>query len=239
MSVRRAPAPVVAVSAAPATPMFNLPKDRLYGVLHAGQTGTAEELTDDAFEATVHHVVEKVGARMRMSKQDRQKMKADALKMAREKGKYAGKQLQRGSKYAAQKSKQGASDLVDMVQRSWAGAKKPVHWVALTASDLSKRLSKDYKRAVEKKGWENIKRASDATRVLYADTGANMHAVITVSRSEVVVTVANSMVGFDQKLTGSRTFGSAVVDMSFSQFTRITDGLILNLVARFKATYGK
>jgi hypothetical protein len=239
MSIRRTPAAIATPAQPVAAPMFNLPKDRLYNVLHASHTATAVELTDDAFEATVHYEVEEVGAKMKLTKEQRKKMKDDALKMAREKGKYAGKQIQRGSKYAAEKSKQGAKNLVDLVQRSWAGAKKPAHWVVLSVSDLSKRLSADYKRAIEKKGWENIKAASDATRVLYVETGANMHAIITISREEVSVTVANSMVGFDEELTGSKTFGSAVGDMSFAQFTKTTDSLIKDLVTRFKAAYGK
>lgn len=239
MSIRRAPAATASPAQPVAAPMFNLPKDRLYNVLHAGHTATAVELTDDAFEATVHHKVEEVGAKMKMTKDQRKKMKDDALKMAREKGKYAGKQIQRGSKYAAEKSEQGAKDLVDFVQRSWAGARRPAHWVVLSVSDLSKRLSADYKRAIEKKGWENIKAASDATRVLYVETGANMHAILKISREEVVVTVANSMEGFDEELTGSKTFGSAVDDMSFAQFTKTTDSLIKDLVTRFKAAYGK
>jgi hypothetical protein len=239
MSMRRAPAATAAPAQPVAAPMFNLPKDRLYNVLHASHTATAVELTDDAFEATVHHEVEDVGAKMKLTKEQRKKMKDDALKMAREKGKYAGKQIQRGSKYAAEKSKQGAKNLVDLVQRSWAGARKPAHWVVLSVSDLSKRLSADYKRAIEKKGWENIKNASDATRVLYVETGANMHAVITISRDEVSVTVANSMVGFDEELTGSKTFGSAVDDMSFAQFTKTTDSLIKDMVTRFKAMHAK
>jgi hypothetical protein len=242
MSVRflhRAPAPAAAPAQPVAAPMFNLPNDRLYNVLHAAHNGTAADLTDDSFEATVHHEVEERGARMKMSKEQRKKMKQDALKMAREKGKYAGKQMERGSKYAAEKTKQGAKNLVDVVQRSWAGAKKPAHWVVLSASDLSKRLSVDYKRAIEKLGWENIKLASDATRVLYAETGANMHAVITISREEVRVSVRNSMIGFDEELTGSKTFGSAVSDISFSQFTKITDSLIKDLVQSFKSNFGK
>lgn len=239
MSIRRGPVAPVALAQPAAAPLFNLPNARLHHVLYAGHTATEMELTDDAFEATVHYEVEEVGAKMKMSKEDRKKMKDDALRMAREKGKYAGQQLKRGSKYAAEKTKKGAKDLVDLVQRSWAGAKQPAHWVVLSVSDLSKRLSADYKRAIEKKGWDNIKAASDATRVLYAETGANMHAVITISREEVSVTIANSMVGFDEELTGSKTFGSAVDDMSFAQFTKTTDSLIKDLVGRFKAAYGK
>lgn len=236
MSVRRT-AQAAAAAQPVAMPMFDLPKDRLYSVLHAGQTGTAIELTDDAFEATVHHEVEEVGAKM--TKEQRKKMKDDALKMAKEKGKYAGKQVQRGSKYAAEKSKQSAKDLVDFVQRSWAGAKNPAHWVILSVSDLSKRLSVDYKRAIEKKGWENVKAATDATRVLHLETGANMHAVMIISREEISVTVANSMIGFNEELSGNKTFGSAVDDMSFAQFTKTADSLIKDLVTRFKAKYGK
>ena len=237
MSVRslyRAPAPAAAPAQPVAMPMFNLPKDRLYEVLTAAHNGTAVELTDDAFEATVHHEVEEVGAKLKLTKEQRKKMKDDALKMAREKGKYAGKQIKRGSKYAAEKSKKGAQELVDVVQRSWAGAKKPAHWVELSVSDLSKRLSVDYKRAFEKMSWQNIKDADDATRVLYAESGANMHAVITISREQVSVTVANSMVGFDQEESGVKTFGSAVSDLSFSMFTTLVDNLIKDLVTSFK-----
>lgn len=235
MSIRRAPA---APAQPVAAPMFDLPKDRLYNVLYAAHTATAAELTDDSFETSVHHEVEEVGARMKLTKQQRKKMKDDALNMAREKGKYAGKQMERGSRYAAEKTKQGAKNLVDVVQRSWAGARKPAHWVGLSTSDLSKRLSVDYKRAIEKRGWENIKHADDATRVLFAESGANMHAVITISREEVRISVRNSMVGFDQELTGSKTFGSAVDDMNFAAFTKTTDALIRDLVTNFKTRFG-
>jgi len=236
MSIRRAPA---APAQPVAAPMFDLPKDRLYNVLYAAHTATAVELTDGSFEETVHLEVEEVGARMKLTKQQRKKMKEDALRVAREKGKYAGKQMERGSRYAAEKTKQGAKDLVDVVQRSWAGARKPAHWVGLSTSDLSKRLSVDYKRAVERKGWENIKRADDATRVIFAESGANLHAVISISREEVRVSVRNSMVGFDEELTDSRSFGTAVDNMSFSQLKRVTDSLIEDMVQRFKSTYGK
>ena len=241
MSIRRGPAAPAASAALaqPAqAPLFKLPNARLHHVLRAGHAATEMELTDDAFEATVHYEVEDVGAKMNMGKADRKKMKDDALRMAREKGKYAGQQLQRGSKYAANRTYQEAKNLVSLVQRSWAGAKKPAHWVVLPVSDLSNRLSADYKRAIEKTGWENVKAASDATRVLYAETGANMHAVITISREKVSVTIANSMVGSNEEVTGSKTFGSAVDDMSFSQFTKTTDSLIKDLVDRFKGMFG-
>lgn len=165
MSVRRATAPT-AVPAPTATtavttvgdPMFNFPKDRLHAVLHAAHTAAPVELTDDAFEATVHHEVEAVGARMRLSREVRKRMKEAALRNAREGGKYAGKQIQRGSRYAAERSKQSAKDLVDLVQRSWAGARKPAHWLLLSSYDLSKRLVEDYKRAIEKRGMNSCHR---------------------------------------------------------------------------------
>lgn len=243
MSIRRATAPTaVPVPTAVTTvgdPMFNFPKDRLQAVLHAAHTAAPVELTDDAFEATVHHEVEAVGARMRLSREVRKRMKDAALRNAREKGKYAGKQLQRGSRYAAERSKQSATDLVDLVQRSWAGASKPAHWLLLSSYDLSKRLVKDYKRAIEKRGWDNVVKAEDATRVLYAETGANLHAVITISREEVEVQIVNSMVGSNETLSGTKTFGSAVDDMSFSQFTKTTDSLIKDVVTNFKNQYDK
>lgn len=147
--------------------------------------------------------------------------------------------MKKGADYAVKKGQQSAQELVGTVQRSWAGAKKPAHWLLLKPSELSKRLSKDYKRAIEKKGWENIKAASDATRVIHAETGANMHAVITINREKVLISVVNSMQGFKEEVSGFKTFGSQVDDTSFSQFTKVTDNLIEDLVKTFKMKFGK
>lgn len=224
MSVRynaTGPAPVAAPPAA--HPMFNLPTSRLYHVLSVG--AAQSELSDAAFEDAVHHYVEEIGAKM--TKEERKRLKEAAMRKAKE-----------GSKFVVKKGEQGAQELVNTVKRTWAGAKKPAHWMLLKPNELAKRLSDDYKRAIEKKGWDNIRAAADATRVLHAETGASMHAVIAISRKEVIVTIKNSMIGSTQSITGTKIYDSVIDTTDFKQFKLITDTLIKKLVVEFKRQFG-
>ena len=241
MSIRRTPtspvaAPAVSVDAG-ARPFFNLPTNRLHTVLRAGHAQTAVDVSDEAFEMMVHNEVEDIGAKMKMSKEERNRMKAEALRVAKKKGMQGVEKGKKASKYAAKKSKEGATELVDFVQRSWAGAKNPAHWLTLSTSNLSSRLIKDYKRAIEKKGWENVKKSASATRVIYAESSANMHARLEISRKDVKIEISNSMIGSSESVHGDKTFGSQVDDMAYSQFTKVTDALIKELVAEFKMKF--
>jgi len=242
MSIRRNPTPPVSALAdsvdPTARPFFNLPTSMLHSVLRAGHAQTAVDVSDEAFEIMVANEVEDIGAKMKMSKEERKRMKAEALRVAKKKGQEGVQKGKKASKYAAKKSKEAATELVDFVQRSWAGAKNPAHWLTLSTSELSRRLIKDYKRAIEKRGWENVKKSASATRVIYAESSANMHARLEISREEVTIEVSNSMVGSTESVEGSKTFGSQVDDMAYSQFTKVTDALIKELVASFKTKFG-
>lgn len=144
-----------------------------------------------------------------------------------------------GANKASKLSADAAQELKEAVARSWAGAKKPKHWTMTSARELFSRFITNYKREIEAKGWENLKSASDAVRVIHVDSGANLHAVVKITKYNVAVTVQNSMDGYDnQMVVDGDTFGSAAQAFSFSQLTKTVDMVFVRAVKRFKDLYG-
>ena len=197
------------------------------------------EMTDAEFEFEVERLVNEVSIAKGMSSEDRKKMAGDALDLAKRGGNGAYRGVSKTSKYAMGKSKGAARDIVDHVQRTWAGAKKPSHWaVQKTYKEAAKRLIKSYKMHIEKKGWENIKSAEKGTRVVYAETGMNLHAKIEITKEYVKIQIANSMQGFEENVVnGTVTFGEMVQTMDFADFTKALDNLITKTTTEFYKEY--
>lgn len=223
--------------------------DRLSHVLSVGATVSAPppapvviEMTDAEFEFEIDRLIGE--ASIDMTAEERKQMRDKALQRAKDSGKYAYDQAGKARKYTTEKTKAAAKEIVDFVNRAWAGAKKPSHWVVQKDhKEAAKRLIKSYKMHFEKRSWDNIKMATaydngvGPERVIYAETGMNLHAKIDIDSEKVQVIVANSMPGREDATNGQVTFGTLGQTTTFAGFTSAIDNLIMDTTANFYASY--
>lgn len=230
--------------------------DRLTHVLSVGAAAGARpaapaviELTDAEFEQEIDRFIGE--AAIDMTAEERRELRNRALKEAAKRLQEAGKHskdaydaTRRAGVYASEKSTELAQEIVDYVHRAWAGAKKPSHWAMQEDhTEAATRLIRSYKMHFEKIGWENIKAATafpngvSPTRVIYAETGMNLHAKIHITLAEVTVTVANSMPGRTEEKTGNVEFGALLKTTPFVSLTAAIDNLIMKTTQAFYREY--
>lgn len=236
--------------ATPSAPTVSSPgMDRLSHVLSVGATVSAPppapvviEMTDAEFEFEIDRLIGETS--IDMTAAERKEMRDKALLRAKDSGKYAYDKAGQARKYTTVKTKEAAKEIVDFVQRAWAGAKKPSHWaVQKDHKEAAKRLIKSYKMHFEKRSWENIKSAAayengiSPERVIYAETGMNLHAKIDIDAEKVEVIVANSMPGREDATNGEVKFGTLGQTTTFAGFTSALDTLIMDTTAKFYADF--
>jgi hypothetical protein len=219
--------------------------DRLSHVLSVGATVTPPppapvviEMTDAEFEFEIGRLVDEMA--IDMTAEERKAMRDRSLQRAKDGGRYAYDQAGKARKYASEKTKEAAKEIVDYVQRAWAGAKKPAHWILQKDhTEAAKRIMKSYKMYFEKKGWENIKLAADFSdrvgpeRVIFAETGMNLHAKIDIDAEKVELRVINSMPGRSDATDGKITYGTLLQTTTFPAFTAALDALIMEKTKEF------
>lgn len=84
----------------------------------------------------------------------------------------------------APKSKDNGTNMVPK------GASK---WESLSDVELSNRIKADYKRHINSDMWALIQGNPEEKRVIHADSGANLHAVITITKEVLNIDVRNSL----------------------------------------------
>lgn len=224
---------------------------RLSHVLSVGATVSASpplpapaviEMTDAEFEFEIGRLVDEVA--IGMTAAERKEMRDKALQRAKDVGRYSYDQAGKARKYATEKTKDAAKEIVDYIQRAWAGAKKPAHWfLQKDHKEAAKRLITSYKMHFEKKGWENIKLAADLSdgvgpeRVIFAETGMNLHAKIDIDAEKVELMVINSMPGRSDMTDGKITYGTLLQTTTFAAFTTALDALIMQTTQEFYAKF--
>lgn len=84
----------------------------------------------------------------------------------------------------APKSKDDGSNMVP---------KGASNWESLSVVELSSRIKADYKRHINQDMWALIQKNPDEKRVIHADSGANLHAVITITKEALNIDVRSSL----------------------------------------------
>lgn len=137
-----------------------------------------EELSEPEFMAMIDKLVE-VEARG-MTRDDRASFKQVAKEQAKKRASQAGRITKEGVKGAGKLTRKSAQALVTEVNIMWLGAKKPAHWLKLSAPELSSRFKKSLRTSLTKPAWENILKAEGGDRYYTCDSSANCHADVNI-----------------------------------------------------------
>lgn len=120
-----------------------------------------------------------------------------------------------------------ARQMAESFAKQWGHSKKAKHWSKMKDTELTKLLIKDYKTKLTELAWKGIQNGNNSDRIIYLDTGANLHASIRIdaveedsdARGKVVVLVWVS------KLEGSygedETLVSTIEGLNVSEYNEL------------------